>query len=146
MSLCHKLWFSNSYIFSMLYLSINVVDIWHFKLWLLLDHWVLKILGLENPNLWQGLNSFLFSVYSENHGYERNFFRFDISMILNIRGKIFKFSLSDLEESNICSQPFNLIRIENIRINSFSLEKVAYNVETWSSYFSKSNPSFQIFF
>ena len=70
--LCHKLWFSN------LYFRPNVVDLWYFKLWILLDQifevWnikglhqqIEKIKGEENLSWWQKHNfSLLVNIFKE---------------------------------------------------------------------------------
>ena len=59
--------------FLFILLQTNVVELWNFKLWILLDqiiqvwniknHWVAKIYGLENKRLWQSLYSFYHLVF-----------------------------------------------------------------------------------
>ena len=65
LSLCHKLKFSNLYIFTTgwcrpLIFQTNII--WSNRILSLkyLRHWVAQILGLENLCLWQRLNSFVF--------------------------------------------------------------------------------------
>ena len=64
MTLCHKLWFSNPYIFGfqrrkpLKFKTMTFVRSKNISLKYQRFHWVPKILGLENQSLWQRVNSF----------------------------------------------------------------------------------------
>ena len=99
LSLCHKLWFSNHYIFG---------TKCYFKLWILLDqvirvwnikglqHRVLKILWFKYLILFQRLNSFNTIKIKKNSNPERmrltalEINRFEVDFCLNLNAKILK--------------------------------------------------------